>query len=105
MLIASKLAPWQAIVLIVVGLSGLLMVLAVIFMLITMGIVLKRAQTFDLDGHKVKELVEETRFGRWVSHDYWPFAFWWMNGPIFLYQRLVKRNKKSRFNDPMGKYE
>lgn len=32
-----------------------------------------------------------------------PFGYWWISGPIFLYQRFVKHNTKSTFSNPLGR--
>jgi hypothetical protein len=31
-----------------------------------------------------------------------PIAFWWINTPMFLHYRFVKKNKFSTWNDPRG---
>lgn len=31
------------------------------------------------------------------------FGYWYISGPVFLYQRFVKRNTKSTFSNPLGR--
>jgi len=32
-----------------------------------------------------------------------PFAYWPINAPVVLYQRLIKHNRRSNFDNPYGK--
>ncbi len=54
------------------------------------------------DAKEIKELVKDWKITA-AMDTLWGCTWWWLNGPMFLYLRFVKKHKNSTFLDPRGK--
>jgi hypothetical protein len=95
---------WQALIATVITLSSLLLILHAAILLILVIKITSRYPQAVLDKERMSELALSTALGRF-SYALHPIAFWWLNVPTFLYQRMIKRNRRSTFSDPRGREE
>jgi hypothetical protein len=95
---------WQALIATVITLSSILLILHAAILLILVIKITARYPQAVLDKERMSELALSTALGRF-SYALHPIAFWWMNVPIFLYQRIIKHNSRSTFSDPRGREE
>jgi hypothetical protein len=57
---------------------------------------------FALDEKRFEELLAQYRLGRFIAALH-PIAWWWCNGPMFLWFRLVKKDRTVDFSHPRPK--